>query len=104
MPVLFDEPDLFSSQAPAQRDSATSRAAARQIAHELPRLQKLVYDAIRAAGERGLTDEQGIMYTSLSPSTYRPRRIELVTKGSVIDSGKTQLTRSKRKATVWVAK
>lgn len=98
--------DLFGSpiQAPRQRHSRTSTAAADSIQHELPRLQAQVYSAIKEAGSRGLTDEEGIDVTGLSPSTYRPRRIELQTKrGIVKDSGRTRLTRSKRSAVVYVA-
>lgn len=84
---------------PAQRHSPTSIAAAEAIAPDSNRLRVKVLAAIREHG--GLTDNQGIYVTGLSPSTYRPRRIELVQRGQVVDSGETRLTASGRKAVVW---
>lgn len=92
----FDKP-------PAQRHSATSVAAAEQIEPHVGNLQAKVLSAIRFA-TNGLTDEQGIAITQLSPSTYRPRRIELQRAGLIYDSGETRLTLSGRKAVVWRAK
>lgn len=88
--------------APAQRHSHTSQAAAVAIAPDSSRLRAQVLAAIREHG--GLTDNQGIYLTGLSPSTYRPRRIELVQRGLVVDSGETRLTDSGRKAVVWRSK
>ncbi len=81
--------------------SQTSRAAAEAIRPDTGRLRLAVLVAIRDAG--GLTDEEGIDATGISPNCYRPRRVELVQMGKVIDSGKTRLTKSLRKAVVWVA-
>src|SRR5262245_4791484 len=93
---LWDEP-------PAQRHSATSRAAAAAIVGSLSRLRRLVLDALAAAGLAGLTDEEGIDRTGLSPSTYRPRRVELWRSGLVVDSGRTRRTASGRNAVIWTA-
>ncbi len=79
--------------------SQNSRAAAEAIRPDTGRLRLAVLGAIRDAG--GLTDEQGIDATGISPSTYRPRRIELVEAGKVKDSGEVRLTKSWRKAVVW---
>lgn len=81
--------------------SDTSRSAAQAIRPDTSRLRIKVLAAIVTGG--GLTDEEGIDATGLSPSTYRPRRIELVETGRVQDSGETRLTRSGRKAVVWEA-
>lgn len=100
-PMLFDfgSPDL-----PAyQRHSPTSKAAAVEIVGSLNQLQKTVLDFIRRKGLFGVTDEEGIDGTMLSPSTYRPRRIELVALGLVSDSGIVRKTRSKRDAVVWIS-
>jgi hypothetical protein len=94
------QPDLFD--APFVRRSKTSRDAANQIKHELPRLQKIVLDAIKES-EHGLTDEDGIFVTNLPASTYRPRRIELQRAGKIKDSEQTRRTLAGRKAVVWVA-
>ncbi len=95
--------DLFdgSPDGPSQRHSPTSRAAAAAMASDTSRLRGLVLREILTAG--GLTDEEGIDATGLSPSTYRPRRVELVERGQVRDAGRTRPTRSGRKAVIWEA-
>jgi len=50
----------------------------------------------------GLTDEEGIDRTGLSPSTYRPRRVELWRANLAADSGRTRRVRSGKRAVVWV--
>lgn len=98
MRTLFDD-------IPAQRHSETSVAAAESIRPTAAKLRERVYDAIKSS-EDGMTDEEGIAATGIVASTYRPRRVELVQAGRVIDSGKTRKTRktaSGRSATVWVA-
>lgn len=95
-PSLFDDP-------PAQRHSPTSVAAAEAIRAAMPALRRRVLDALTEAGDRGLTDEEGIDTTGLSPSTYRPRRVELCERGQAKDSGRTRKVRSGKQAVVWVA-
>ena len=60
-------------------------------------------DAIRRAGADGLTDEEMLAAVQLAPSTGRPRRIELVQRGLVRDSGNIRKTASGRSAVVWTA-
>ena len=48
-------------------------------------------------------DEEIADYLKMSPSTARPRRIELVNAGLVVASDRRRPTRSGRMATVWVA-
>jgi hypothetical protein len=93
---LFDDP-------PFQAHSGTSRAAAEGIRAAMPALRRRVLDALGDSGERGLTDEEGIDGTGLSPSTYRPRRVELCERGLAKDSGRTRRVRSGKAAVVWVA-
>lgn len=93
MRTLFDPP--------SQAHSGPSVEAAEAIKPDANRLRQVVYDAISRA-DNGLTDEEGIAETGLSPSTYRPRRVELVRAGKVVDSGRTRKTASGRSATVWV--
>ncbi len=97
-----DPAELRARHKPAlsQLHSETSNQAARQIERYRPSLKATVYNAIAAAG--GLTDEAGIEATGMSPSTYRPRRVELVEAGLIRDSHRTALTRSRRKAVVWI--
>lgn len=96
MKTLFDDP-------PSQPHSATSVAAAAAVKPDANRLRALVLDALRAVYPDGLTDEQIIDTTGLSPSTARPRRIELVQRNLVRDSGRKRKTRSGREAVIWEA-
>jgi hypothetical protein len=98
--------DLFSQydpDAPAQLHSPTSQAAAADVQPRAATLRRAVLDWLASRGETGGTDEEGIEATGIGPSTYRPRRIELWLGGFVRDSGQVRLTRSNRRATVWVA-
>lgn len=88
---------------PYQRHSRTSRAAAERIEPQTGTLRRWALDAIRKAGDAGLTDEELGERIRLDPSTARPRRIELVTAGFVVDSGARRRTRAGREATVWRA-
>lgn len=100
-PTLFPVDD--DPVPPSVRGSDTSASAASAIAPVAGRLRKQVYEHLRACGEQGATDEEGIATLGLSPSTYRPRRVECVEAGLVRDSGTTRKTRSGRAAVVWVA-
>lgn len=95
-------PGLFDP--PAQRHSATSREAAARIVTGAKSLRGRVLMALLAAGPRGMTDEELQDGLLINPSTQRPRRVELVRMGLVLDSGTTRATRAGRRATVWVAK
>ena len=90
-------------------DMDTSLAAAKQIEPHLERLEIVVLrvmirEASGAGGFFGLTDEDIATLTGLSPNTARPRRVALVMKGLVEDSGLRRKTRSGRKAIVWRVK
>lgn len=85
---------------PFQGHSPTSRAAAEAMKPHAAGGRERVFATIRATLD-GLTDEQGCDVTSMNPSTYRPRRIELTDSGLVVDSGRTQETRSGNRAVVW---
>lgn len=89
---------------PAQRHSETSVAAAAQIAGVAGRLQRAVYEYLRSRGAEGATDEEIQSALAMPASTERPRRVELVESGHCEDSGRTRLTRSGRKAVVWIAR
>lgn len=96
------QPTLFPVEPlpPCQPHSATSRAAAEQIEPTAGTLRAAVRDWLRARPD-GATDEEMQDGLAMSPSTQRPRRIELVAAGWVRDSGRTRPTRSGRKAVVW---
>lgn len=91
---------LFSQPAPSVAGSITSAAAADSLdATTLNRLHRVVleYLATRAGGA---TDEEMQRGIPMPPSTQRPRRIELVRRGLVVECG-TRRTASGRKASVW---
>ena len=86
---------------PYQRHSATSRDAAEAQAPKSQTRRAAVLAAIRQSFD-GLTDEQIQRQLNMDPSTQRPRRVELVEMGRVIDSGRVRKTISGRNATVWI--
>ena len=88
-------------QAPYQRHSETSKAAAKGISRELGAKQTQVWQFIRLQGPSGAIDNEIITHFTnceWSPNTPRARRVELVAKGLVVDSG-----RQRNGSTVWVA-
>ncbi len=92
----------MTTEAPFQKHSETSKAAATEIRARLPNLQQLVFNAIASAGVEGLTDEEISERTGLNPSTARPRRLELYRKGRIQQSIFTRNGASGRKMTVWI--
>lgn len=100
------QPDLFADynpEPPCQAHSPTSREAAVAIEPRSETLRRAVLEFIRSRGETGATDEECQEGLAMNPSTQRPRRIELQQAGLVHDSGRTRLTKSGRKAVVWVS-
>ena len=91
--------DLFDT-APFQPHSDTSRDAAKLIETDINRLQAAVLKAIRL---RASTDEELQAVLHMNPSTERPRRVELVEKGLIVDRGLRRKTASGRYAVVWEA-
>ena len=88
---------------PYQRHSRTSVEAATLIRPAVETARGRVLDALTAAGPAGLTDLEMQRRLMMDANTQRPRRVELVKAGLVVDSGKTRPTGNGRKATVWVA-
>lgn len=90
-------PLLFS------RDSDTSAAAAISVARDAPRLRELVLFTVRAAGERGMTCDEIELHLDMRHQTISARVNELRNGEWIRDSGERRVTRSNRKAVVWVA-
>lgn len=88
---------------PAVYDSVTSVEAGASVEKVASKLRDAVEAAVRKAGPAGLTDEEGVGLLAMSPSTYRPRRVELVDAGLVVNSGTVRKTASGRNAVVWIA-
>lgn len=94
-------PDLFP---PSQSHSGTSIRAAVEILPQTETLRRRVLDHLKACPNEGCTDEEIQIETGIDANTERPRRVELVRMGLVVDSGKTRQTKSGRWAAVWIAK
>jgi len=58
---------------------------------------------LRARGDHGATDEEIATGLAMNPSTARPRRIELVAKGMIVQAGEGK-TASGRRAVKNLAK
>jgi len=86
------------------KTSKTSKDAARSLAGEAPTLRARVYEYIASQGELGATDDEIELALTMKHQTASARRRELVLKGDIIDSGKTRVTSSGRKATVWTCR
>ena len=90
---------LFAPRAPSVNGSATSAAASDALGPAtLNAMQRQVLEYIRDHGPS--TDEQIATGCDMNPSTARPRRIELVRRGLVVEAGERR-TASGRKAVVW---
>ena len=94
----MEELDLF---APYQRHSETSKKAALEIQPEAQTLRDRVEHFIQESGRYGATDEEIQDFLDMEGSTERPRRVELLKMGKIVDSGRKRKTRSNREAVVW---
>ena len=85
---------------PHVRGSSTSRAAAdRQLASgTTPTKRAQVLAAIDASGTLGMTDKEVQAALGMRGSTQRPRRVELVERKQVQDSGQVR-----GRSVAWVA-
>lgn len=91
---------LSSSAAPP----GTSHAAARELKPDTGRLRLAVFEYIKGCGDRGCIDEDGERETGIKHQTYTPRRLELVERGLVMDSGERRRNSGGRSCAVWIAK
>lgn len=91
---------LFAQRAPAVNGSVTSAMAADSLEPKaLNAMQRRVLELLRE-NAAGMTDEEQQHALAMNPSTQRPRRIELVRRGLVVEAG-TRRTSSGRMAVVW---
>lgn len=65
------------------------------------RCREIVFAVISAAGNTGMTDEDIAIAARLPGNTCRPRRVELLDAGRIIEAGKRK-TLSGRNACVWM--
>lgn len=84
-------------------DAAETQRTAAVLAYPNTGTQRRrVLDYITNCGGYGATDENVQDGLNMNPSTQRPRRVELVEGGFIVDSGDKRKTRSGREAVVWV--
>lgn len=81
----------------------TSRIAALRVVPNSASQRGRVLAAIRSAGASGYTDDEVSSTLRMSPNSVRPRRLELVEGGWVIDSGKQRDSFYGNPAIVWIA-
>jgi len=103
-PVQFDIFAVAARKArqeapPFQHGSETSRAAAVAIRPVAGTLRAWVLDTIES---EPCTDEEGVARTGMNPSTWRPRRVELLEAGLIREAGHRP-GRSGRLMAVWAA-
>jgi hypothetical protein len=99
-PPIEEGLPLFAQRAPAVGGSATSAMAADSLGTAtLNAMQSRVLQLLRE-NPHGLTDEEQQAALAMNPSTQRPRRVELVRRGFVVEDG-ARKTSSGRMAAVW---
>lgn len=97
--------DSSLPDAPFQRHSSTSIAAAASIKPSANTLRTQVLEYLRQRAEAGATDEEMQQALDMNPSTQRPRRLELMEDFELVfSSGKKRATQSGRDATIWVVR
>lgn len=121
--------NVYDEYRKEQRDQARARDASRQasiFAENKPPVRSRPYQrqdtSVEAAGamsnaraesirlevlarlrQEPRTDQELAQILGIHENTIRPRRVELVDKGMVRDSGERRLTKARRKAIVWEA-
>ena len=87
---------------PFQAHSETSRSAAERVSAPRRQLRIELLDYLRSRGATGATDEELQVGIPMPANTERPRRVECMDEGLVIDSRKKRKGSSGRKAVVWL--
>lgn len=93
----------YAGKPPSVRHSETSQAAAERIKYRIGPLHRQIIDFL-TRNPRGASDERMQSDIPMPANTQRPRRRELELVGRVADSGRRELTESKREAVIWVLK
>lgn len=94
--------DLTTTAAPRLHLRPTSQAAARRIAPHICRLELVVLETLKQAGADGLTDVEMQEHLDLAGDTQRPRRLNLLRRGLIVDSARRRETPSGRDTIVWI--
>lgn len=106
--TLFDTdpPDKLPPTLPPRlphNGTITSKLTAQSMRCHATAQQQRVLEALQAAGEAGMTDEEIQATLNLGGNSERPRRRKLVELGFVKDSGVMRKTGSNHAAVVWIA-
>jgi hypothetical protein len=88
--------------APGSKGGETSVEAAEAMQPHCGRLQALALDAIREAGEHGLTTDELAARLGIEQRAIQPRTSELRHKSLIGDSGLRRRNDSGKRAIVWV--
>ena len=97
-----DDNRIGAFHGPASDAPETERAAAISVYPRTGTARRAVLDAIAAAGDRGMTDEEVALKCRLRLYTAAPRRNELVRDGWARDSDERRPTTTGTPAVVWV--
>lgn len=92
----------MSSSAPYVKGSATSKAAAKALVNPNTK-RAAVLRFIESRGYNGATDDEIQIGLGISPSTERPRRIELFEARKIAKTSYIRRTRTGRAAAVYVS-
>lgn len=93
----------MSDLPPYAHDSDTSKAAAESMAPHTARLRALIFYAIKAKGQNGMTCDEIVVAHKIIAQTASARINELHNGASIMDSGERRKTVRKRDAAVYVA-
>ena len=96
--TLFDRDE----SPPAVCSSRPGKAMKKKRKRGKKELDARILAQLVGCGASGSTDEEMQFALSVPGNSQRPRRVELVRKGIVRDSGQTRPTRAGGKATVWI--
>lgn len=88
---------------PFVKGSPTSKAAAESLQGvAVTKMRRKMLEYIAGQGNHGSTCDQAEVALGMSHQTASARIYDLHKMGAIVDSGMTRLTRSKRKAVVYV--
>lgn len=101
---MSEQMDLFGKPPPYARGSDTSEAAASSVTELTGKWRTMVYELIAKRKDYGATCDECEVELARRHQNISARIWELRHQGFIVDSERRRLTRSGRRAVVWVAK